>query len=258
MPNDGGESTPPNSWLWRPLPRPEAALRLVCFPHAAGSPLVFRGWSEALPAEVELCAVRLPGRDNRLGETPYDEWRQLLDALETVLAPTLARPYALFGHSMGAMVAYELARRLAERAARPAVRLLVAGCRGPDVPILVPAIHEMGAAEFKANLGRVAGTPAEVVESPRWLKTFEPLLRADLKLAETWPPAAPSPVGIATTGFAGSDDPIAPPWSMRSWKRYADPFVLRVVAGDHFFPHAARTLLDPLSDELRAALAETA
>jgi medium-chain acyl-[acyl-carrier-protein] hydrolase len=242
-------------WLWRPLPRPGARLLLLCFPHAGGGPSAFHRWAEMLPAGVELLAVRLPGRHTRIGERPYDDWDELLHRLGGVVSAAIDRPFALFGHSLGAMMAYELTRRLTVGAAPH--RLLLAGCRAPDVPLLLPAIHRLPDEEFTSTLSLVAGTPPEVLADRRMMRLVRPLMRADLTLAETWPPVAPTPVPVPATVFAGRDDTVAPPWSTRRWSRFVGPLTIHVLAGDHFFVSSGDgTFLELLAAELAAALTE--
>lgn len=233
-------------------------MQLLCFPHAGGGPSVFHGWAERLPADVELLAVRLPGRHTRIGERPVDDWAELLARLRHLVRVAVDRPFALFGHSMGAMVAYELTRELLGSAGPAPHRLLLAGCRAPDVPLLVPAVHRMPDEEFTRNLPLVAGIPAPVLADPRMMRLVRPLLRADLTLAETWPPLAPTTVPTTTTVLAGRDDPVAPPWSTRRWSRFVGPITVHVLDGDHFFVRCqADALLGLLASELTAALAET-
>jgi medium-chain acyl-[acyl-carrier-protein] hydrolase len=256
MTGKSGESDA-ERWLWRPLPRPGARLLLLCFPCAGGGPSAFHSWGEALPAGVELLAVRLPGRHSRIGERPYDDWDTLLHRLCQVVSAAVDRPFALFGHSLGAMMAYELTRRLVDGAGAVPRRLLLAGCRAPDVPLLLPAIHRLPDAEFTRTLSLVASTPPEVLADRRMMKLVRPLMRADLTLAETWPPVAPTPVHVPATAFAGRDDTVAPPWSTRRWSRFVGPFTIHILAGDHFFVcSAAGALLELLAAELTTALSE--
>lgn len=244
-------------WLWRPLPRPDARLLLLCFPHAGGSPSAFHRWAETLPAEVELLAVRLPGRQTRIGERPYDDWDELLHWLGQVVSAVVDRPFALFGHSLGAMMAYELTRRLTAGASAAPHRILLAGCRAPDVPLLLPAIHRLPDDEFTRNLSLVANAPPEVLADRRMMRFVRPLMRADLTLAETWPPVAPTRVQVPATAFAGRDDTVAPPWSTHRWSRFVGSFTIYVLAGDHFFIRSGDgAFLELLAAELTAALTE--
>lgn len=251
--------TPVSAWLWRPLPRPGARLLLVCFPHAGGSPSVFHRWAEVLPTAVEILAVRLPGRHTRIGELPCDDWDELLLGLGRMVNAAVDRPLVLFGHSLGAMIAYELTRRLVADAENGAGlvphRLLLAGCRAPDVPLLLPAIHRLPDDEFTRKLPLVADTPPEVLADHRMMKLVRPVLRADLALAETWPPVAPTPVPVPATAFAGRDDPIAPPWSARRWCDFVGDLTIHTLDGDHFFLRSSDSaFLELLTAELTAVL----
>lgn len=248
----------PERWLRRPLPRPGARLLLLCFPHAGGGASAFHRWAEVLPAGVELLAVQLPGRHTRIGERPHDSWDELLHQLDRVVSAEVDRPFALFGHSLGAMLAYELTRRLMGGAGIAPHRLLLAGCRAPDVPLLLPAIHRLPDEEFTRNLPLVADIPPEVLADRQMMRLVRPLMRADLTLAETWPPVAPTPVHVPATVFAGRDDTVAPPWSTRRWSRFVGPLTTHVLAGDHFFVHRCGdgAFLELLAADLTAALTE--
>ncbi|MFH9423975.1 thioesterase II family protein [Streptomyces sp. NPDC017529] len=235
----------PNLLFQRPLPRPRAALRLVCVPHAGAGASLFRGWAERLPPDVELVAVQLPGRENRVRERPFTSGTALVDAVSGALAQEVRPPYALFGHSLGGMLAYELAT-----ASQPGVRsggrpvphsperLLLAGCRAPDVP--PPHTGDRGPSTdgVAGELADLAGTPPEVLRNRVLLKMLEPMLRADLELARTWPWRRPLPLAVPLTTFAAADDPMAPPEAVAGWQRYA-PQGLRArhMAGGHFALH---------------------
>jgi surfactin synthase thioesterase subunit len=236
-------------------------LLLLCFPYAGGGPSVFHGWAELLPAEVELLAVHLPGRHTRIGEQPYHDWHELLLQLEKTVGAAVDRPLVLFGHSLGAMMAYELTRRLvggAEDGVRNRTeilphRLLLAGCRAPDVPLMLPAIHHLPDEEFTRHLPPVVDIPPEVLADHRMMQLMRPLLRSDLTLAETWPPVAATSVSIPATLFAGRDDLVAPPWSMRRWCRFVGPLTIHVLDGDHFsFQSANSAFVKLLTAELAA------
>ncbi|WP_406113059.1 thioesterase II family protein [Streptomyces sp. NBC_01014] len=240
-------TTSPSGLFHRPLPRPHAALRLVCLPHAGGGTSVFRDWPARLPADVELVAVRLPGRESRIRERPFTSWTMLVDVVADALAREVPAPYVLFGHSLGGMLAYELTMRGASTAppsgaAPPAPqlpeRLILAGCRAPDVPSPHPGLHDVPRDRFAADLAALAGSPPEVLRNRALLGLLEPMLRADLELAQTWPWREPLPLPVPLTVFDASDDVMAPPEAVAGWRRYA-PLGVRAhhLSGGHFTLH---------------------
>jgi medium-chain acyl-[acyl-carrier-protein] hydrolase len=174
----------------------------------------------------------------RIGEPPCADWAELLSQVGGVADELADRPFAVFGHSLGAMIAYELARRTADGAGAAPCWLLLAGCRAPDVPLLVQAIHRLPDEEFARSLSLVTATPQEVLADRRMMGLVLPLMRADLTLAETWPPAEPTRVRLPATVFVGLQDTFAPPWSARGWSHFAGPLTIHVLPGDHFFIHS--------------------
>ncbi|MER6544350.1 alpha/beta fold hydrolase [Streptomyces sp. NPDC001250] len=251
----GARTAASGRWFHRPLPRPQARLRLVCAPYAGAGAGVFRSWAERLPADTELVAVRLPGRENRLRERVPPNWPSLARDFAAALEEHIPSPYLLFGHSMGAMLVYETVVR---PLARPPERVLLSGCRAPHVPRALPAIHDLPTEGFRAELGRLAGTPADVLADPRLMAMLDPMLRADIRLAETWARPAPDPLPVPVTAFWGEDDDVAPPDAVAAWRTLAPHgFRAHRIAGGHFFLHDhARDLLGLLDDEITLSLAE--
>ena len=183
---------------------------------------------------MELVAIRLPGRESRVREPAIDNWPALLGALGTALQEEVLRPYVLLGHSLGAMIAYEIACRMTARGTPP-LGLVLIGCRAPHLGPLVPAIHDLPGDEFVQGLGAFAGTPPAVLAEPRLLRLLLPMLRADLALAETWPPGPSLPVEVPLTTYSGRDDPVAPTHAVAAWASYARAGITaHQVDGDHF------------------------
>lgn len=229
-PRAGGAGS--GRWFHRPFPRPDARLRLVCVPHAGAGAAVFRPWAEHLDADIEMVAVRLPGRENRLREPPARNWPSLALDFAAALDEQIASPYVLFGHSMGAMLVYET---VVGPLARLPERVLLSACRAPHVPRALPAIHALPADRFRAELGRLAGTPAAVLADPLLMALLEPVLRADIRLAETWHRPAPAPLPAPVTVFWGADDEVAPPGAVAAWETLAPHgFRGHRVPGGHF------------------------
>lgn len=238
----------------RPIAQPR--MRLFCFHHAGGSAASFQGWGAELPPDVEVCAVQLPGRGTRFGEAPFTRMDALLDALEQPLEPRLDAPFALFGHSMGALVAFELARRLRRRngpGGRPS-HLFVAAFGAPQIPSSEPVAHALPDAQFLAELSRYGGIPESVLGEPELLELFLPIVRADFEVLETYRHAPDEPLEVPISVFGGVDDAMNPPDQLEAWRAQTrGDFTRRMLPGDHFFIQSARDELLPLvSQTLRA------
>nr|APD71699.1 type I polyketide synthase 5 [Streptomyces sp.] len=222
--------------LRRVAPRREhPELRLICLPYAGGGASVFRQWGEWLPGHVEPWAVQLPGREDRLTEKPVDDLESVVDALEESLLPLLDRPFALFGHSMGAIVAWQLAGRLRARRDIVPSHVFVAGCRPPNLARAGRPWHRLPDAELVDELRRMRATPEEILSEPELLRLFLPTIRADLAVAETYPAPETRPAG-PVTAFAGAGDALVTPEQLRRWGELTDgPFDLEEFPGGHLF-----------------------
>jgi medium-chain acyl-[acyl-carrier-protein] hydrolase len=231
---------PGDRWLYWPAPRAHCRMRLFCFPYAGGSPGMFHRWPAALPDDVELAALRLPGRDRRVNEAPFTTWEPMLAAVEEVLLPLLDRPFAFFGHSLGASVAWETACRLAAHGHALPVHLLLSGRRAPHKAPRFAPIHDLPRPEFHEQLRVMNRTPAEVLANREVMALIEPMLRADIRLAETWTPTMQQPLPVPISAFCGSLDPIAPPSDVQEWALHtAVSFSAHTYPGDHFFMHSS-------------------
>jgi surfactin synthase thioesterase subunit len=228
-------------WFWVERKRERPSLRLFCFPYAGGGPQVFAGWADCLPDAVEVVGVRLPGRENRFRERPYRAWAPLLDDLAALMQGAADLPFAFFGHSLGGRIAYELARRL-EETGRPAPRqVIVSGCRAPATAQRGPLMHAMTSPDLRRRLEEMQGVPEEILGNDRLMTLLEPMLRADLELAEIWT-SSPVPISCPVAALCGAQDRIDPPDAMRPWSRAtAGRFVYAEFDGGHFFIHDNRT-----------------
>lgn len=242
-----------NTWLSCPRPNPRAGLRLFCFPYAGGSAALFRGWADGLPADVELCAVELPGHGRRLGEAPFTRVGPLVEAAAEALLPHLDRPFGFFGHSMGAKCSFELARLLRGRHGREPARLFVSGCRAPQLRHARPPTYGLPEPEFIAELRRLNGTPAEVLEHAELLELMLPLLRADFEVVQTYEYTEQPPLGCPVNAFGGFEDEDVSLQDLEGWgEQTTASFEVRMLPGDHFFLHTSRPLLlQALSEDLR-------
>jgi surfactin synthase thioesterase subunit len=231
-------------WLAPNLLRTEAGTRVFCLPYAGGGASVFRGWSNELPSDLQLCAVQLPGRENRLGERPVDSATALIPALLDGLVPYLDRPFVIFGHSMGALLAFELTREIRRRGLLQPRHLFLAAHRAPHLPGLPPQVHSLSRPELLAELGRLEGTPREVLEHEELMQIAEPILRADFKLAETYEYAPGPPLDVPLSIFGGVDDAKVNEATLAPWSEHTRaPMRLRILAGGHLFLQQSRAEL---------------
>lgn len=249
MTNNPTASTP---WLARSRPDPRARLRLFCFPYAGGTTHIFRRWPEALPPSVEVCAAQLPGRGPRIGERPYSNLHDLAEALLPVIAERRDLPFAFFGHSMGALFAFELARLLRRSGGPSPVHLFASGRRAPQLPDTLPPTYNLPDAEFLEELRRLNGTPPEVLEHPELLELMIPHLRADFEVVQTYVYAEGPPLDIPVSVYGGLEDEEVSVEDLEGWREQTTAaFSLRMFPGDHFFIDTARPLLlGRLSEEL--------
>lgn len=238
---DGRRSAPP-------------AARLFCFHHAGGAANAFRFWSRALPPTVEVLAVQLPGRADRLREQPYTEMPDLVEALAERLQNMLDIPCAFFGLSMGAKVCWTLAHRLREQGRPGPVALYLAGAAAPGVPE-GRVDWDLPDEEMVAYLREMGGTPPEVFEHPALLTVLLQTLRADLTLVDSSWYSPTSVLDVPILAFAGTEDVEGEPSRMAGWAaQTSGTFALTEVACGHFFDEAGEALM---LDHIAASLART-
>ncbi|QNM94645.1 thioesterase II family protein [Chitinimonas koreensis] len=244
---------PQGDWLMFRQPRPEAAIRLLCFHHAGGAALAYRGWAARMPAFVEVCPVQLPGRGNRYREAPLRSAEALVPALLAALAPLLDKPLALFGHSMGAGLAFAVAAEL-ERRGRAPLHLFAAG-RRPPLAHYATALHRLGDAELADYLRALGGTPEIVFEEAELRETVFQLLRADLELNDGLLAAGPL-ARVPISALGGRDDGQVPLAALDAWRGLTlGRFERRLFDGGHFFVRDSETaLIQHLSTTLTALL----
>ena len=243
---------PANRWIAVPRPQPQARLRLFCFPYAGGTASGFYSWPAKVPAGVEVCAIQLPGRANRFVETAFVRLPALVSALEDALLPACDKPFAFFGHSMGALVGFELARRLRKTRGLEPVHLFVSGARAPHIPSREAAVHDLPDAAFLQALRHLDGTPAEVLASADLMALVAPAVRADFAVCETYAYQKAARLTCPITVFGGSRDRRVTRSDLDAWASHTSGACLtHVLPGGHYFLRAEEDrLLALVSAEL--------
>lgn len=234
----------------------KVAIRLFCFPYAGGAALVYRDWEGELPSSVQVIPVELPGRGARLKERPLVSLPLLTTALSNAILPLIDKPFAFFGHSMGALIAFELARCLRRQHERQPELLLVSGRRAPQVPDRGPVTYDLPDDEFVGELHRIAGTPEEVLEHEELMELMIPVLRADFRLTQTYEYGVDTPLRCPIVVYGGLDDEVTrdvlQPWEEQT----SSAFALHLLPGGHFFLRSSRIrLLGLIREELHQVIA---
>lgn len=233
-----------DSWIVFPRPNPEARLRLFCLPYAGGGASVFRSWPEYLPSSVELCSIQPPGRESRIRETPFRTMVRLVEETLQALLPYLDTPFTFFGHSYGALVMFELARRLREQYDLSPLHMFLSGCPAPQRPHSHTPIHSLPDSEFIDELRRYNGTPREVLEHDELMNLMIPLLKADFAVLETYVFLPGPPFSCPISVFGGLQDPKVSRDDLEAWREHTQStFSLRMFPGDHFYFNTCKQLL---------------
>lgn len=241
-------------WLTTRALNPRARLRLFCFPYAGGSAVIFRKWQDAFPSStgVEVCPVQLPGRGSRMHEPPFLELLPLVEAIADAVHPHFDRPFAFFGHSMGAIIAFEVARLLRRKYQMEPTRLIVSGRRAPHMPSDEPPTYNLPDAELVEELRRLNGTPGEVLENPELMQIMLRLIRADFTVVQTYTYKDEPPLRCPFTVFGGLEDEDAEGDNLTGWCEQTNGVCsVNIFEGGHFFINTSEAqLLHALKQEL--------
>lgn len=228
-----------NPWIVRARPVNSPRLRLFCFPHAGGGASSYRNWAAGLPDKLEVCAIQLPGREERLDDCPYARLDTLLQTLVGQLRPWLNVPYALFGHELGALAAFELARRLCHGGPAPS-RLIVAGWPAPHLALPRELLHNLSDSDFLDRLARTCAAVPDAVRRDRaMLARILPGLRADFTMLEAYQYRPAERLDCPITALGGASDPTLSRDALAAWGEHTSTFSLQVFPGDRYFLHTA-------------------
>ena len=229
-------STKMDKWLSRPQPIDDPRLRLLCFPHAGSGPTTYHKWPATLPDGVEMWGIRLPGREIRLREPAHRQIDDMVADAAAALRPFLDRPFVIFGHSLGALLGYELVRHWRNEDGPQPHHLIVSGHRAPHRPPLQPKCHQAPDAAFLQRVRRLGGTQDKFFAMTELVEMMLPTLRADFAAWETYRYQEDEILDLPITAFGSTDDSEAQEIDIAAWRQHTNhDFNYQIFSGDHFY-----------------------
>jgi medium-chain acyl-[acyl-carrier-protein] hydrolase len=239
-------------WIRKARPTSRAKLRLFCLPYAGGWSQIYRPWTDLLSNEIELCLVELPGRGPRLCEKPIDDLSTLIQEIAINIQPYLDQPFAFFGHSMGALLCFEITRLLRSRGYAYPEHLFLSGYRAPHLELECTPIYDLPEPKFIEEIRRLEGTPESVLVNAELRELVFPALRADFQAIETYRYQPGLPLSCPITVFGGLQDRGVDVTALEGWRPYTTgKFGLQLFSGNHFFLHEAQSqILQAIHEQL--------
>ena len=229
-------------WFVRPRPKPSADLRLFLFPYAGGAPTAFSKWPSEFPDNIDTNIIHYPGRGSRFNESPIKELSVLVQGINHAILPLLDKPFIFFGHSMGGMIAFELARQLRQQNLPQPQTLFISACGAPQLPDPNHPLHPLPDSEFIKSLQKLNGLPADVINNSELTQLLLPTLRADFEAVENHKyNFSEDQLECPIIAFGGSDDTHVTPERLEGWSAQTSAsFKSQYFAGDHFFINTVR------------------
>ncbi|PYP89455.1 MAG: putative thioesterase [Candidatus Angelobacter sp. Gp1-AA117] len=240
------------NWISPRTLNARAAIRLFCCPYAGGSEAVFRAWQTALGPAINVVPLQLPGRGVRMREPLFRDIMPLVASASEVVASHLDKPFALFGHSMGATISFELARALRKTRGVQPIHLFVSGTCCPQ-EVGRHYREELPVTDIKDKLRQYAGTPPEVLEHPELMEIFAPIIQADFAVCRSYQYTPEPPLGCPITAFGGLEDHDVSRESLQCWgTETTGQFRSRMLPGGHFFINdTGPTILETIARDLQ-------
>ena len=229
-----------SQWFYIQKQKPNATLRLFCFPYAGGGASVFRNWYQHLPEEIEVVAIRPPGRENRFSEKPISSLSTLVKLLYKDILPLLDRPFIFLGHSNGALTCFELARLLEAKRNRAPDKVILSAKCPPHIKSPIKSISHLPDAEFLAELKDIGGTPDEILKNSEIMELLLPVLKADFGLSEHYLHENHTLLKSETILFHGEKDRFSKKENSSWQDLLLKPFTLFEFSGGHFFIDSQR------------------
>lgn len=230
-------TTQANPWIICPQGRPSAHMRLFCFSYAGVGASAFRGWTGHLSPAIEACFVQLPGRENRLREQPFTRMDDLVPLLANNMLPLLDRPYAFYGHSLGAFVAFETARQLRRSGESHLQYFFVGASPAPQLPWEHSFLHPLDDKKFLDEIQkRYGGVPRQILDDPEIRALLLPVMRADVTMLENYRYTTEPPLQCGVTVFGGQNDHMVVPHSLEAWRHQTEAnFRVEMLESGHLF-----------------------
>lgn len=228
------------SWVACVQPNPKANLRLFCLPYAGANAGVFGSWAKNLPTTVEVCPIELPGHGSRWMQTAFTQLQPLVEEIAGGIIPYLDKPFACFGHSMGALLSFEVTAFLQMHIGKSPVHLFISGRRAPDIPSPVAPIYALPDTAFIDGLRYYNGMSEELLQNTKFMEFILPTLRADFTMLETYEYIQKPPISCPITVFGGLEDRTVTHEFLKAWRKYTRAaFKIEMFPGNHFFIHSS-------------------
>ncbi|MEL6636436.1 MAG: thioesterase domain-containing protein [Bacteroidota bacterium] len=219
-------------------------LQLYCFPYGGAGPSLYKKWADAIDPAIQLVGVQLPGRERRIKEPAFTQMRPLVKSLAKVWRHRPDLPYAFFGHSLGALVAYELILELRRQGLPLPLRLIVSGSKAPHLNRHPEQINGLPDAAFIEAIRQLGGTPEAVLQNELLMQVFLPVLRADFTLYENYHYEQNAPIDLPILACGGRSDREVSSSDLYAWSEHTEgAFDWQLFEGDHFYLDAAPKLL---------------
>lgn len=227
-------------WFFCPSPGLDVKTRLFCLPFAGGGASVYRGWNNAFPENIDVWAVQLPGHESRINEPRISNTVILAKAIADALSPYLDKPFALFGYSIGALLAFEVSRELRRRGEHLPAHLFIAAMHAPHVPMVHPPLAHLPREEFLEQIDYYYQPSDDAWKIPELMEIFLPVLRDDISIADTYEYISEPPLSCPLDVYVGEEDRGTPLTDAEAWQDQTSAiFELTVFPGSHFFLHNA-------------------
>jgi surfactin synthase thioesterase subunit len=233
-----------NLWIYPNRLNPKAKLRLFCFPYSGASASIFFSWLNEIPTMIEVLPVQLPGRGNRVNEDLINRIDILVEKAFNGLKHLFDQPYVFFGHSLGALLSFELARVIRKTSYSLPKHLILSGHGAPHLPDQNPHIHALPDDEFIKKLYELNGMSKEVLENRELMEMIIPVIRTDFEACETYIYQDQDPLNIPISAYGGIEDPYVSKADLEGWQKHSlYPTLVRMFPGDHFYINTSRFLL---------------